>query len=66
LYSQRRSDEVIYVHGHDRRQESSVAFPFLDLRMIEHFFVSFDYGNETAWIRSFRDWVREQYGHLSR
>jgi Uma2 family endonuclease len=48
------------------QQDSSAAFPFLDLRKIEYFLESFDYGDETAWSRSFRDWVREQYGHLAR
>ncbi|MBN2578664.1 MAG: Uma2 family endonuclease [Pirellulales bacterium] len=51
--------------GRYRQQESSLNFPFLDLKEIEKLMGHFHPGGETAWIRSFRDWVREQYGHLS-
>ena len=40
-------------------------FPFLDLRDLERFLEKFDPLGETAWIRSFRSWVKEHYGHLA-
>lgn len=51
-------------NGEYLRQDSSVAFPFLDLREIERFLGRFELLGETAWIRSFRNWVKQQYGHL--
>jgi Uma2 family endonuclease len=49
------------------KRDRSVAFPFLDLREVERFIAQFDEAaNETAWIRSFRAWVRDSYGHLAR
>ena len=47
------------------QQDSSVAFPFLDLKEIERFMETFEQLGETAWIRSFREWVKERYGHLA-
>jgi len=46
-------------------QETSAAFPFLDLKEVERFIGRSESLGETAWIRSFRAWVREQYGHLT-
>lgn len=57
---------LLQKEGKYLRSETSYAFPFLDLRETEHFIHKFTIGYETAWIRSFRDWVREQYGHLAR
>jgi Uma2 family endonuclease len=53
-------------NGEYLQQDSSVAFPFLDLREIERFLGRFDRLGETAWVRSFRAWVEERYGHLAR
>ena len=50
-------------NGEYLQQDSSDAFPFLDLREIERFLGRFEQLGETAWIRSFRDWVEERYGH---
>jgi Uma2 family endonuclease len=63
--------ETIRVHllqkdGSYFRQDASAVFPFLDLRAIERFIERYDYCDENTWLRSFRDWVREQYGHLAR
>jgi Uma2 family endonuclease len=46
-------------------RETSATFPFLDLKEITRFIGRFESLGETAWIRSFRAWVREQYGHLT-
>ncbi len=46
-------------------QSTSRWFPFLDLRDLERFLEKFDPLGETAWIRSFRAWVREHYRHLA-
>jgi Uma2 family endonuclease len=56
----RRLQDGVYV---DR--DSSDAFPFLDLKEIERFMSRFEQMGETAWIRSFRDWVKTNYGHLA-
>ncbi len=63
--------ETIRVHllqssGTYLPQQASAAFPFLDLREVEHFIERYDYRDEHTWRRSFRQWVREQYGHLTR
>jgi Uma2 family endonuclease len=63
--------EAIRVHllqsdGTYSHHETSAAFPFLDLREVEHFIEKYDYRDEHAWRRSFRQWVSEQYGHLAR
>ncbi len=47
------------------QQGVSPAFPFLDLKEVERFLQRFEPAGETAWIRSFRAWIREQYGHLA-
>jgi Uma2 family endonuclease len=47
------------------RQNASPAFPFLDLQEIERFMGRWKQLGETAWIRSFRAWIRQQYGHLA-
>ena len=52
-------------NGEYLQQDSSVAFPFLDLRELERFLGRFEDLSETVWIRSFRDWVKERYGHLA-
>jgi Uma2 family endonuclease len=44
------------------QQEASEAFPFLDLKEVERFIGRFEPLGETAWVHSFRVWVREQYG----
>jgi Uma2 family endonuclease len=46
-------------------REQSAAFPFLDLKVIVQFMRRFEQLGETAWIRSFRCWVKEQYGRLA-
>jgi len=46
-------------------QDASVAFPFLDLKEVVRFMGRFEQLGETAWIRSFREWVRNRYGHLA-
>jgi Uma2 family endonuclease len=63
--------ELLRVHRlHDTRryghQSTSVAFAFLDISEIERFLERFGELDETSWIRAFRAWVREQYGHLTR
>jgi Uma2 family endonuclease len=51
------------------QQDASPAFPFLDLKEIgkevERFMEGFEQLGETGWIRSFRAWVKEHYGHLA-
>ena len=47
------------------QRDASAAFPFLDLKEVERFMARFEQLGETAWIRSFRAWVKEQYGHLA-
>ncbi|MCC6125450.1 MAG: Uma2 family endonuclease [Pirellulales bacterium] len=57
----------LHNRGSYSKMEASSFFPFLDLKEIEKFMARFtEFDSETAWIRSFRDWVREQYGHLTR
>ena len=46
-------------------RDASDTFPFLDLKELERSLKRFDELGETAWIRSFRQWVRQQYGHLA-
>jgi Uma2 family endonuclease len=46
-------------------RDGSDAFPFLELKEILRFMERFEQMGETAWIRSFREWVRSQYGHLA-
>ena len=43
----------------------SDSFPFLDLKEIERFIGRVAQLGETAWIRSFRNWVKTSYGHLA-
>jgi Uma2 family endonuclease len=57
---------LLQSNGAYLERETSAAFPFLDFRMVEHFIEQYDYRDEHAWRRSFRQWVREQYGHLTR
>ena len=63
---------VISIHnlqsqGSYLKVDTSLFFPFLDIKEIEKFMDRFhEFDSETSWIRSFRDWVREQYGHLTR
>jgi Uma2 family endonuclease len=47
------------------QQDASPAFPFLDLQEIERFMERIEQLGETGWIRTFRAWVKEQYGHLA-
>jgi len=47
------------------RHDASLAFPFLDMEEIERFLGRWEQQGETAWIRSFREWVRQRYGHLA-
>ena len=56
----RRLDNGVYVE-----RSVSDTFPFLDLREIERFMGHVEPLGETAWIRSFREWVRNSYGHLA-
>jgi Uma2 family endonuclease len=46
-------------------REKSDSFPFLDLKEIERFMGRVEQLGETAWIRSFRKWVKTTYGHLT-
>jgi Uma2 family endonuclease len=46
--------------------ERSEAFPFLGVKEVERFMGTHEQFDETAWIRSFREWVKRQYGHLAR
>jgi Uma2 family endonuclease len=46
--------------------DRSPNFPFLELKEIEKFMEQLIEFGETAGIRNFRRWVRENYGHLSR
>ncbi len=48
------------------QQDSSPAFPFLDLKEIQRFMERFEQLGETGWIRALRVWVKERYGHLAR
>jgi Uma2 family endonuclease len=50
-------------NGEYGRQQQSFAFPFLDISQIQRFMERCEESDETTWIRSFRDWVRECYGH---
>jgi Uma2 family endonuclease len=47
------------------QQNTSPAFPFLDLKEIEHFMERFEQLGETGWVRAFRAWVKDHYGHLA-
>ncbi|HVX62866.1 MAG TPA: Uma2 family endonuclease, partial [Pirellulales bacterium] len=42
--------------------DRSVNLPFLSIADLSHFLRPHNDVGETAWIRSFRDWVRETYG----
>ena len=61
----RLREDGVYV-----QQDASPAFPFLDLKEIEkeveRFMEGFEQLGETGWIRSFRAWVKERYGHSAR
>jgi Uma2 family endonuclease len=57
----RRLQDGVYVE-----QDRSDTFPFLDLKEIERFMGRFEHLDETAWARSFREWVKNAYGHLAR
>lgn len=57
----RRLDNGAYI-----QQERSNAFPFLDIKEVERFVGHVEQSGEIAWIRSFREWVKTTYGHLSR
>lgn len=48
------------------QQETSPAFPFLDLKEVERFLERFEQFGETGWVRTFRAWVKERYGELAR
>ena len=56
----RRLRDGVYV-----KRDRSDSFPFLDLKEIERFMGRFEQLGETAWIRSFRNWVKTSYGHLA-
>jgi Uma2 family endonuclease len=63
--------ELLRVHrlqadGTYAQQDSSPAFPFLDLKEVQRFMERFEQLGETGWIRALRVWVRERYGHLAR
>lgn len=47
------------------QQDASPAFPFLDFKEIERFMERCEQLGETGWIRAFRAWVKERYGHLA-
>lgn len=49
-----------------QKVDHSPTFPFLDIKEIARFVDQFSRSGETTAIRSFRMWVREQYGHLTR
>lgn len=48
------------------QQDASPAFPFLDVKEVERFMEHIEQLGETGWIRAFRAWVKERYGHLAR
>jgi Uma2 family endonuclease len=56
----------LQTNGKYALQNRSAAFPFLDLKQIVRFMERCDETDETSWIRSFSDWVKEQYGHLAK
>jgi len=47
------------------QEQHSFAFPFLDLNDIRRFLDRCEETDETSWIRSFRAWVRQNYGQSS-
>ncbi|HVX59411.1 MAG TPA: Uma2 family endonuclease [Pirellulales bacterium] len=63
-----RSDgaAIIALHlgadGRYQTQEFSWNLPFLRVAELNRFLLQFDGTDETAWIRSFRAWVRETFG----
>ena len=53
-------------NGRYIQQAASSAFPFLDLDEVVRFVERVDQFGETGWIRAFRAWVKDTYGHLAR
>jgi Uma2 family endonuclease len=52
----------LQANGQYALRQLSPSFPFLDLIEIPRFMERCEETDETTWIRSFRDWVRGQYG----
>jgi Uma2 family endonuclease len=56
----------LQVEGNYLLQQQSLAFPFLDIEQIELTMDRCDQTDETSWIQSFGDWVKEQYGRRNK
>jgi Uma2 family endonuclease len=52
----------LQVGGNYLRQERSSSFSFIDLNEIQGFMERCEETDETSWLRSFRAWVRQNYG----
>ena len=46
-------------HGHYHASESSLAFPMLPMKDVEHRIRDPDFGDDVRWSRSFRAWLRD-------